>query len=132
LAGVKARNVMIEQCAPVPSDLRLDRLVEDHVLAGDERCFFVTDSDDPQGVITMSEVKGVSRSQREQLTAGQVMTRADAAFAADAEDDVWTLLQRMNEEGVSTVPILENGRLLGVITPENLWNRIRLRSELAA
>lgn len=132
LTGLKARNVMIDQCAPVSSDLRLDRLVEDHVLAGDQRCFFVTDSDDPHGVITMNEVKGVSRHQREQLTAGQVMTPVDAVFAADAEDDVWTLLQRMNEEGVTTVPILENGRLQGVITPENLWNHIRLRGELAA
>jgi predicted transcriptional regulator len=38
----------------------------------------------------------------------------------------------MNEEDVRTVPILEDGRLLGVITLEHLWNQIRLRSELAA
>jgi Zn-dependent protease/predicted transcriptional regulator len=132
LTGLKARNLMSEQCAPVSSDLRLDRLVEDHVLKGDQRCFFVTDSDNPQGVITLDDVKGVSRTQRERLTAGQVMTPADAAFAADAEDDAWSVVQRMNEDDVRTIPILENGRLLGVITPENLWNHIRLRGELAA
>ena len=132
LSGLKARNVMIEQCAPVTSDLQLDRLVENHVLQGDERCFFVTDSDDPQGVITVDDVKGVSRNQREQLTAGQLMTPVNSAFAADAEDDVWGLVQRMNEDDVRTVPILENGRLLGVITFEHLWKQIRLRTELAA
>jgi Zn-dependent protease/predicted transcriptional regulator len=132
LAGLKARNVMIERCAPVSSDIRLDRLVEDHLLKGDERCFFVSDSDDPQGVITLDDVKGVSRVQRERLTAGQVMTSANAAFAADAEDDVWGLVQRMNEDNVRTVPILEDGRLLGVVTLEHLWNQVRLRSELAA
>jgi Zn-dependent protease/predicted transcriptional regulator len=132
LSGLKARNVMIERCAPVPSDVRLDRLVEDHLLKGEERCFFVGDSTDSQGVVTLEDVKGVSRTQREQLTAGQVMTSADSAFAADAEDDVWGLAQRMNEEGLRTVPILEDGRLLGVVTLEHLWNQIRLRSELAA
>jgi Zn-dependent protease/predicted transcriptional regulator len=132
LTGLKARNVMIEQCAPVASDLQLDRLVEDHLLKGDQRCFFVTGSDDPQGVLTLDDVKRVSRTQREQLTAGQVMTSANASFVADVEDDVWTLVQRMNEDGVRTVPILEDGRLLGVITLEHLWNRIRLRGELAA
>jgi predicted transcriptional regulator len=131
LSGLKARNVMIEQCAPVSSDVRLDRLVEDHVLKGDQRCFFVSDSDDPQGVITLEDVKGVSRSQRERLTAAQVMTAANSAFTADAEDDVWGLVQRMNEDDLRTVPILENGRLLGVVTLEHLWNQIRLRSELA-
>jgi signal-transduction protein with cAMP-binding, CBS, and nucleotidyltransferase domain len=38
----------------------------------------------------------------------------------------------MNEEGVRTVPILEDGRLLGVVSLEHLWNQVRLRSELAA
>jgi predicted transcriptional regulator len=38
----------------------------------------------------------------------------------------------MNEEGLRTVPILENGRLLGVVTLEHLWNQIRLRGELTA
>jgi Zn-dependent protease/predicted transcriptional regulator len=132
LAGLKARNVMIDQCAPVPSSLRLSHLVKDHLLTGDQRCFFVADSEDLKGVLTVNEVKGVSRNQWDQLTAGQVMTPADSVFVADAEDDVWGLLQRMNEEGVTTVPILENGRLLGVITPENLWSQVRLRGELAA
>jgi Zn-dependent protease/predicted transcriptional regulator len=132
LTGLKARNVMIEQCAPVSSDVRLDRLVENHMLKGDQRCFFVSGSDDPQGVLTLEDVKAVSRTQREQLTAGQVMTSAKSAFAADAEDDVWGLLQRMNEEDVRTVPILQDGRLLGVVTLEHLWNQVRLRSELAA
>jgi Zn-dependent protease/CBS domain-containing protein len=132
LAGLKARNVMIEQCAPVSSDVRLDRLVEDLVLKGDQRCFFVSDSTDPQGVLTLDDVKGVARTQRERLTVGQVMTPANSALAADAEDDVWDLVQRMNQDGVRTVPILEDGRLLGVITLEHLWNQIRLRGELAA
>jgi predicted transcriptional regulator len=60
------------------------------------------------------------------------MTSANSAVAADAEDDVWGLVQRMNEEGLRTVPILENGRLLGVVTLEHLWNQIRLRGELTA
>ena len=132
LTGLKARNVMLEECVPVSSDVRLDRLVEDHVLKGDRRCFFVSDSDDPQGVVTLDDVKAVSRIQREQLTAGEVMTSANSSLAADAEDDVWGLWQRMNEEEVGAVPILQDGRLLGVVTLENVWNQVRLRSELAA
>ena len=80
----------------------------------------------------MDDVKSVSRTQREELTAGQVMTPANSAFSADAEDDVWGLVRRMNEEDVRTVPILEDGRRQGVITLEHLWNQIHLRSELAA
>jgi Zn-dependent protease/predicted transcriptional regulator len=132
LTGLKARDVMIEQCSPITSDLRLDRLVEDNVLKEGQQCFFVTDSDDRQGVVTLNDVRGVSRAQRGQLTAMEIMTPASADFSADAEEDVWDLLQRMIEKGIRSVPILENGRLLGVITPEHLWNQVRLRRELAA
>ena len=60
------------------------------------------------------------------------MVSATSDLVADAEDDVWDLVRRMNEENVRTVPILEDGRLRGVVTLEHLWNQIRLRSELAA
>jgi Zn-dependent protease len=132
LTGVKARNVMINQCAPISGDLRLNRLVEDHALKGDQRCFFVTDSDSPQGVITMDDLRAIPQHKRDQLTAAQVMTPANPGVAADAEDDAWSLVQKMGTEGVRTIPILEEGRLLGVITPEYLWNYVRLRGELAA
>jgi Zn-dependent protease/CBS domain-containing protein len=132
LTGVKARNVMINQCAPVSGDLRLSRLVEDHALKSDQRCFFVTDSDSPQGVITLDDLRAIPRAKREQLTAAQVMTPASPGVAADAEDDAWGLVQKMGAEGLRTIPILEEGRLLGVITPEYLWNYVRLRGELAA
>jgi CBS domain-containing protein len=123
---------MINQCAPISGDLRLNRLVEDHALKGDQRCFFVTGSDSPQGVITMDDLRAIPQHKREQLTAAQVMTPASPGVAADAEDDAWSLVQKMGTEGVRTIPILEEGRLLGVITPEYLWNYVRLRGELAA
>jgi len=132
LAGVKARNVALERCAPVSSDLRLDRLVEEHVLLGGERCFFVTESDDTQGVITLDDVKAVTRARREGLTVGEIMKPVNSIVPADADDDVWSLVQRMGEEGVSEVPVVDNGRFLGLITLESLLNHFRLRSELAA
>jgi len=132
LARVKARNVGVEQCAPVSSDVRLDRLVEERILQDGQRCFFVTESDYPQGVITLDDVRAVSQDQRPVLTASQIMRPVSTMVAADADDDAWSLVQRMGEEGVSEIPVTDNGKLLGLITRENLFNYFRLRSELAA
>jgi Zn-dependent protease/predicted transcriptional regulator len=132
LAKVKARNVGLEQCAPVSSDVRLDRLVEKRILQDGQRCFFVTESDHPQGVITLDDIRAVSQDQRSVLTASQIMRPVSTIVAADADDDAWSLVQRMGEEGVSEIPVTDNGRFLGLITRENLFNYFRLRSELAA
>ena len=132
LAGLKARNLAIESCAPVPSDLRLDRLVEEQILRDGQRCFFVTDSDEPQGVLTLDMVKSVAQNRRDGLTAGQLMTPVGALPPVDGDEDVWSLLQKMSEHDLNEVPVAEGGRILGLITRENLLNQVRLRSELAA
>jgi Zn-dependent protease len=130
LAGVKARNVMTQQCLTVPSGLGVDRLVEEHVLAGGQRCFFVADNGTMDGLITLHNLRGVPRGQRSGLTTGQVMTRIDGVLRVDPEDDVWSVLQQMDENDVNQVPVMDNGRFLGLITRENLLHDIRLRAEL--
>jgi Zn-dependent protease/CBS domain-containing protein len=132
LTTVKARNVGVEQCAPVASDVRLDQLVEERILQEGQRCFFVTESDNAQGVVTLDDVRAFSQDQRSALTAGQIMRPVGTILPAHADDDAWSLVQRMSEEGVSEIPVTDNGQLLGLITREKLFNYFRLRSELAA
>lgn len=132
LTGVKARNVALEQCLPVPSSLQVDRLVADHVLRDGERCFFVTDSDSPKGLVTLESVKSASRKRQSGLTVGEIMMPVDLVASVDIEEDAWDLLRKMDEKEVSEIPVADGGRFLGLITRENLWNHIRLRSELAA
>jgi hypothetical protein len=132
LAGVKASSVGVDQCQMVPTDLKLDRLIEDHVLRDGQQCFFVSDGESPQGLITLAGIRRVSNEQRRELTAGQVMTDVASAFKASPDDDLWTLLQRMSEDDLTEVPVVENGSLLGLITRDGLLRQMRLRSELAA
>jgi Zn-dependent protease/predicted transcriptional regulator len=132
LAGVKARNVTMERCTPISSDLRLDLLVQDHVLKEGQSCFFVMDTEQPQGVVTLNDVKRVARDQRAAMTTSQVMTPMGRLSSVDADEDVWNLVQKMSEEDTNQMPVVDGGQLLGLITRDNLMNHLRLRSELAA
>jgi Zn-dependent protease/CBS domain-containing protein len=131
LAGVKARSVATQACVPVPGELPLDQLVEDHVLAGGQRCFYVTGQDRAEGLITLKNLRAVARGPRSTLTAGEVMTRL-VGSSVDADAEVWDVLQRMDEAEADEIPVVENGSFLGLITREGLMNHIRLRAELAA
>ena len=66
------------------------------------------------------------------MTTGEIMTPVSMLPLVDADDDLWSLIERMNEDGVSEVPVVDNGNLLGLITRDGLLNHLRLRSELAA
>jgi Zn-dependent protease/predicted transcriptional regulator len=130
LSGIKARSVMAQQCALVPDDLRLTNLIEDYVLAGGYNCFFVTDHGNVKGVITLDNIRAASRGSRQALTAQQVMTPIDTPLRADPDEDMADLLQRMNDDNVSQVPIVENGSLLGVVTRQGLLEYLQLRNDL--
>jgi Zn-dependent protease/CBS domain-containing protein len=132
LKGVKARNVELDRCLPVSSDVRLERLVEDHVLREGQRCFYVTDASEPSGLITLDDIRALARRGRDGLTAGQIMKPVLTSMAAGPDDDVWNLVQRMGEEELQEVPVVEDGRLLGLLTRERLMSHLRLRAELAA
>jgi Zn-dependent protease/CBS domain-containing protein len=130
LSGVKARSVMTQECVTVPSGLGVERLIEEHVLAGGQRCFFVAEGGSMQGLITLQNVREVPREQRRGLTTDQVMTRIDGLVRVHPEDDLWSVLQKMDERDVNQVPVMENGGFLGMITRERLLHDIRLRAEL--
>lgn len=132
LSGVKARNVMTQECATVPGELGVDRLVEEHVLAGGQSCFFVADKGNLAGLLTLEHIQGVPRERRRLVTTGQVMTRIDDLERVHPEDDVWSVLERMDEQNAQQLPVIGDGGLLGMITREGLLRNIRLRAHLAA
>jgi Zn-dependent protease/predicted transcriptional regulator len=130
LSGVKAEEVMTRECSTVPSGLGVDRLIEDHVLAGGQRCFFVADNGSMEGLITLQDLRRVPREQRNALTTREVMTNVDGIVRVHPEDGVWSVLEKMDEHDVNQVPVMDNGSFLGMITRENLLHNIRLRAEL--
>ena len=130
LVGVTARDVMDQECPTVSGDLLLDRLVDDHILNTGRRCFFVTQDGELQGLITLHNVRNTPRNRWNVVTVRQAMTPVDALFWAGPDEDVWTLLQRMDEADVNQVPVMDDGRLVGMITREHLLRHVRIRSEL--
>ncbi|UCC62616.1 MAG: site-2 protease family protein [Anaerolineae bacterium] len=130
LTGVTVSDVMTQQCMAVPGDLRLDRLVADHVLGTGQQCFFVIDNGEVKGLITLQNIRAVPRERGDQVTVSQIMTPVDASFQAGSDEEVLTLLQRMDEANVNQVPVTEGGSLLGLFTRGNLLQYMRLRSEL--
>ena len=132
LTGVTVRDVMIQECVAVPGDMRLDRLVADHVLGTGQRCFFVTDNGDVVGLITLYNIRAVPKERWGQLTASRIMTPVNVPFLAHSDEDVLTLLRRMEEANVHQVPVTDGGNLLGLFTRGNLLRYMQLRSELGA
>jgi predicted transcriptional regulator len=81
--------------------------------------FFVTDEDDQVvGVVTEKEVNapGVNPTTR----AGEVMLTTATAPVAQAKDDAATLFQRMEQDSLWQLPVVSDGRVLGIVSRDTL------------
>lgn len=130
LIGVTAEQMMSDRFMTVPVHMPLVDLVNAHVLGRGDRSFYVVDQGHLQGLLTLHNIKAISRSSWGTVTTGEVMTPSDQLLSVDPEEDAWTILRKMDEADINQVPVMEAGYLLGVITRERLLHYLRTRSEL--
>lgn len=130
LRGVKVAELMTAECRRVPRGLSVADLVDHYVLREGGRCFLVSDEDRLSGLVTMHNVRGLPREQWPYTPVGEIMVPYQRLVVARPAEDAWTVLQRMDGRNVNQVPVEEEGRLLGLVSRENLLRYVRTRAEL--
>ena len=63
LLGVRVRDIMSTDCTTVDADMRVQTLVDEHLLRTGQRCLVVGGPGRIVGLITSHEIKGVARDQ---------------------------------------------------------------------
>ncbi|MBC7259519.1 MAG: CBS domain-containing protein, partial [Chloroflexi bacterium] len=130
LQGYTAADLMRTQCAAVPPGVSLATLVDDHVLPLGQRCFLVTDGDALKGLVTLHEIRRVPRDRWTVTPVEQAMTAVDALHAVPPDADAYGVLERMDEYDVNQIPVVHEGRLVGIIARDSILHFIRTKSEL--
>lgn len=130
LAGHTVREIMTKDCLSIPRELSLDQVVHNYILASGRRCFPVTENEIVLGLLSIHHVKEVPRSHWAEVTAEEIMTPLEKLAIIGPDEELWQALQEMTEEGVNQLPVVENGRLLGMLGRDNVLSFIRTRAEL--
>ncbi|HEX5396940.1 MAG TPA: site-2 protease family protein [Candidatus Limnocylindria bacterium] len=88
---------------------------------GQRFIFFVSDATERVvGVLTEKEVEALSPERRGTSTAGDAMVPTESVPVATPREDGATLLQRMETDAVWHMPVVAEGRVIGVVNKENL------------
>jgi Zn-dependent protease len=130
LRGVTVGQVMSRECARVPSLLPLSQLVEERVLDGAQRCFFVADNGQLKGLLTLREITAVPQRKWGFTTAEQVMAPVESLARVTPDTDLMEALRMMDSANVNQVPVLEEEGVVGTLSREQVLHYIRLRAEL--
>lgn len=130
LEGHVAAEVMTSDCLWVPPQLTLDLLVEHYILRQNRRCYLVGQPDRVLGLLTVHHVQQVPRPNWPNTRVEQVFVPLERLRTVTLETPLREVLQHMTAEGVNQLPVMDGGRLVGMVTRENLITFIQNRSLL--
>ncbi|MBN1219979.1 MAG: site-2 protease family protein [Anaerolineae bacterium] len=130
LRGVQVVQVMTRDCPLVSGQLPLEQLVEEHILTGGRRCFFVSDNDQLFGMLTLGDVTKIPRAEWGHVTTGQVMVPWERLAHVTPKTELLTALQMMDDANVNQVPVVENKKIVGMLSREQVLHYLRARTEL--
>ncbi|MBI2305089.1 MAG: site-2 protease family protein [Chloroflexi bacterium] len=132
LRGYTAGDLMTQDCVMVPLDLSVGDLVRHHILPTARRCFIVTQGDHLEGIMTLHNVKSIPQDRWDITSVSQAMTPASQLKTAHLKDNALSVLQKMDEADISQMPVVEGGKVVGMVARDNLLRFIRMRAELGA
>jgi len=127
LADHIVAEAMSDVCSTVPPQVTLDMLVEHYIVQGGQRCFAVSGPDGPVGLLTVHHVRDVPRDKWRDTHARDVMMPLEDAESVSPETDLEEAMRHMASDGVNQLPVLRDGKLVGMLTREDLVTFIRER-----
>lgn len=129
LKEVRARDLMSPELVTIPSETTIREAVEDYFLRYDHSAFPVVDLDRP-GLLTLKAVREIPSEQWDIRQAWSAMARLEETCTVGAETTMDVVMERLREEGQDRVLVVEDGRVLGIITPRDIMRWVRRSEEL--
>jgi len=130
LSGVQIRQIMTENVVAVDWLKSLEELVRDYVYRFQFTSFPVFDRDEFMGMVSLSDVRTVPKELWGFKQVRDVMTPADHVLSLGPADDATEALSRMASADVGRMPVLEDGRLVGIVSRRDIMNLFKIKSDL--
>ena len=130
LRGVRVADVMTPDCDTADAHTTVKTLVDDIVLRTGRRCVMITSNGSVRGLVTPQDLRNLDRDRWSDVTLGEVMKPVDQLKSVTPGTPVAEALTKMAREDVNQLPVMEGGRLQGMITRGQVLQLLQARSEL--
>lgn len=131
LQNVRARDLMRAPSEPMPDSSSLQRIVDERVLDRAERCVLLEHDGVVSGLLTTTDLSRVPREEWPTTSARNAMVpTVDVATIAPStlvSDAVRTMVER----DIHQLPVIDEGRLVGMLTRGDVLNHIQTRMHFA-
>jgi Zn-dependent protease/CBS domain-containing protein len=127
LGGVPVRRLMQTHFERVDPDMSLQTLVDEHVMASEQRNYPVESDGRFVGLVCMQDLRKTPRDQWSDKRVRDIMTPVDELTSASPDTDAAEALELLGKRDVQQLPVLEDHALQGLLRREDLLKWLSLQ-----
>jgi Zn-dependent protease/predicted transcriptional regulator len=124
LRDIPARDLMLTPPAPVGVAMSLQTLVDERVVPSTDRAFLAERDGAIVGMLTITDIVRVPRARWAATSVQAVMIPVARVVTVSPETQLVEAMRLMRERDVHQLPVLEEGRLVGIVTRAEVLREI--------
>ncbi len=130
LRGTRVSDIVRPDPATVPPNLSVADLIEDYLLPQNRRAMPVAQDGRLLGIVTLGDIREVPLDRRATTPVGSVMGGREGVVTVAPGASLGAALEALGRGDYEQVPVVENGRLVGMLTRADLLRQFQLRETL--
>jgi Zn-dependent protease/CBS domain-containing protein len=129
LEDVPVWRLMRADVPTVRPDIPVSALTYEHVMGTDERAFPVLDGNRLVGLVTLEDIRKLSRDDWETTLVHQIMTPAADLVSVTPDEESAEALNKLARKDVRQLPVLQDGQVVGMLRRRDIMRWLQLHSE---
>jgi len=130
LTGMQVRDIMTKDVVTVGADITLHDLVEQYFFKFRFHSFPVISDDTLLGLVTLHNVKEIPREEWGAKKAKEAMTPIDENLVISGDAEVTDALSKMAKNGVGRLLVIEDSKLIGILSQRDIMSLFEFKTDL--
>ncbi len=129
LSGVKIKDIMSKNVISIRDNPAVSNLIEDYLFRYRHNCFPVIEDDSLIGIITFHDAKETPKNEWSTTHAKDIMIPINSSLLISGDHYVEEALPQLAHNGLQRLLVIEDGKLVGIVTQKDIMKLFQFRSE---
>ena len=132
LHGIKISEIMTRDLVTIEDSTTLDKLVDDYFLKHRYNSYPVVSNEMLVGIVSIHDVKRVPREDWDKVDVRKILDSKIISLCVSPDDDATSAMSKMIRKGLGRIPVLDNGKLVGIVSHRDIIQIIKHKIDLSA
>ncbi|MFQ5963450.1 MAG: CBS domain-containing protein [Candidatus Scalinduaceae bacterium] len=131
LHGIKISEIMTRDVITIEDSITLDKLVDDYFLKYRYNSYPVVSNGILIGMVSIHDVKQIPREEWSKANVRRIFDSKVIDLCMNPNDDATSAMAKMAKRGLGRIPVVDNGKLVGIVSHRDIMQIIKHKIDLS-